>query len=98
MIKFILWYLKRNGYEYTIEIKNHKYMNYPNAKFGLYEEPKEKLFIPSSGSGAVGINPPKQNLIVHGNIRTTTEKLNIDISDLCVDGSIYGDGHIGIGT
>lgn len=44
LLKLILWYLKKIGWDYTIENKNHKYMNYPNAKFN-YVNPSAILHI-----------------------------------------------------
>ena len=51
MMKLILWYLKRKGYEYTIETRTHTYINYPNTKFAI--EPKENLIIYNNAPNVV---------------------------------------------
>lgn len=60
LLRLILWHLKKIGANYTIETKNHTYINYPNAKFGM-EPPKEILHVSSNGSGAMGITNPEHS-------------------------------------
>ena len=38
MIKIILWYLKKRGYDYTIQNKKYLYINCPDNSVGITQD------------------------------------------------------------